>query len=225
MDIFARTYICIFVHLYLHVHVSISMYARDICTFHKCTDTRPIYLNTERVRKSEREREREREKGWRTCVRVPLYVCEERLDAGAGSHGDDSFGLAAASTWIPYVDPRSRPPALTYYPPPSITPLARSSLSYSLVRGPPPSFVYRLSPLVLLVSVPPSSLPLRRLSQFPPAFRFLLRFLSTFLRGNSTVEERESSFPLASRSWFLFFSPCIEFDARLLLFRKILADY
>lgn len=176
MDIFAHIYIYMYIYVhfqvYLHVHVSVSVHARDICTFHKCTDTRPIYLNTERVRK--RERERERERGWRTCVRVPLYVCEERLDAGAGSHGDDSFGLAAASTWIPYVDPRSRPPALTYYPPPSITPLARSSLSYSLVRGPPPSSSI-VSPLSFF------SCPFHpRASLFVVFPSFLLRFAFSY---------------------------------------------
>lgn len=108
--------------MYLQVYV--RMYAGDICTFHRFTHAADIFKYTR--------------EGGCACVRAPLYVCEKRLDAGAGSHGDDSFGLAAASTWIPYVDPRSRPPALTYYPPPSITPLVRSFLSYSLVRGPPP---------------------------------------------------------------------------------------
>lgn len=71
-----------------------------------------------------------------------------RLDAGAGSHGDDSFGLAAASTWIPYVDPRSRPPALTYYPPPSITPLAPTSFSLPPSRpDQPPTFPSLSRPL------------------------------------------------------------------------------
>lgn len=209
MNMFAHIYT--HSQVYLHVRVSVSVHARDICTFHKCTDTRPIYLNTERVRKREKERVREWERGWRTCVRVPLYVCEERLDAGAGSHGDDSFGLAAASTWIPYVDPRSRPPALTYYPPPSITPLARSSLSYSLVRDPPPSSSI-VSPLSFF------SCPFHpRASLFVVFPSFLLRF--AFSHGffprcfhvptwKFNGKERES-FPLASltsRSW-VFFPP------------------
>lgn len=89
-----------------------------------------------------------------------------RLDAGAGSHGDDSFGLAAASTWIPYVDPRSRPPALTYYPPPSITPLAPTSFSL-----PPSRFQTNPQPSPLSRPLCPPFHPPRRL-------RLLLRFFA-----------------------------------------------
>lgn len=40
------------------------------------------------------------------CICVCVYIPTSKsackpVDAGAGSHGDDSFGLAAASTWIP----------------------------------------------------------------------------------------------------------------------------
>lgn len=99
-----------------------------------------------------------------------------RLDAGAGSHGDDSFGLAAASTWIPYVDPRSRPPALTYYPPPSITPLARTSFSLPPSRpDQPPAFPSLSRPLCSPFHPP------RRLLPAVSSYVFSLSMFLSFL--------------------------------------------
>lgn len=91
----------------------------------------------------------------RSCssrVRTSQAGCKSAckpVDAGAGSHGDDSFGLAAASTWIPAAHTPAGPDVLSAtIDNPSGT---RVVMFNPVVANLPPSTV-ALRPLLLFVS-------------------------------------------------------------------------